>query len=48
MRRISIRNRCRSHYRSNQIEAWATPKQLEQYERLIRELIEFVVDEGTE
>ena len=48
MHKASIRNLCRSHYTPDQIEAWAGPKRPEQYEPLIRDLIVFVVEEGTE
>jgi putative acetyltransferase len=46
MHKASIRNLCRSHYTPDQIEAWAGPKRPELYERLIRDLIVFVVEEG--
>jgi hypothetical protein len=46
MHQASIRNLCRSHYTSDQIEAWAGPKRPEQYEPLIRDLVVLVVEEG--
>ena len=48
MHKASIRNLCRSHYTSDQIEAWAGPKRPEQYERLIRDLIVLVVEDGAD
>jgi len=48
MHQASIRDLCRSHYTSDQIEAWAGPKRPEQYELLIRDLIVFVVEEGAD
>ncbi len=48
MHKASIINLCRSHYTSDQIETWAGPKRPEHYERLIRELIVFVVEEGAD
>jgi GNAT superfamily N-acetyltransferase len=48
MHKASIRYLCQSHYAFDQIEAWAGPKRPEQYERLIRDLIVFVVEEGAD
>ena len=48
MHQASIRSLCRSHYDSEQIEAWAGPKRPEQYERLMRDLLVFVVEEGAD
>ena len=48
MHQASIRGLCRSHYTSDQIEAWAGPKRPEQYEPLMRDLIVFVVEEGAD
>jgi GNAT superfamily N-acetyltransferase len=48
MHQASIRNLCRDHYTSDQIEAWAGSKRPEQYEPLIRDLIVFIVEEGDE
>ena len=45
MHKASIRNLCWRHYTPDQIEAWAGPKQPEHYERLIGDLIVFVVEE---
>jgi GNAT superfamily N-acetyltransferase len=48
MHKASIRDLCRSYYTSDQIEAWAGPKRPEHYERLIRDLIVFVAEEGAD
>lgn len=46
MHKASISCLCRSHYAPEQIEAWAGPKRPEHYERLIRDLIVFVMEES--
>lgn len=48
MHKASIIGLRRSHYTPEQIEAWAAPKRPEHYERLIRDLIVFVVEEGND
>ena len=46
MHKASISCLCRSHYAPEQIEAWAGPKRPEHYERLIRDVIVFVMEES--
>jgi putative acetyltransferase len=48
MHQASIRDLCRSHYTADQIEAWAGPKRPEHYEPLMRDLIVFVGEEGSD
>jgi putative acetyltransferase len=46
MHKASIISLCRSHYTPEQVEAWAGPKRPEHYERLIRVLNVFVMEEA--
>jgi GNAT superfamily N-acetyltransferase len=44
----AIRRACRSHYRPEQIDAWAGAKTLDLYTRAMRDAIVFVAEEGGE